>query len=277
MRHASIAAAAATVILSASAFATVTPGTLFGDSYIVTDTVRTYAVMDVYIKCSSSADIISSTFGVTAYNSSYSLNNGKEFKQSANQASASSWLPVNNGGSAWDSFVTTGCRVQGSDTTLASGQAGFLGMQLDTNWASSSTGGQIVGSAGGAGWYPSIGASTTTNPYAKAGQYSGTGSVNTAKATTTIAGNGITAGQSLTNYWMVGRFTIEVTGDSATNNTVSLQFAVAGKNNGTTTFTGATQTAGRFNYTLTYAAVPAPGAAALVGLAGVFSRRRRTA
>ena len=269
--------AVSVLALSASAFATVTPGTLFGDSYIVTDTVRTYAVMDVYIKCSSSADIISSTFGVTAYNSSYSLNNGKEFKQSANQASASSWLPVNNDGSAWDSFVTTGCRVQGSDTTLASGQAGFLGMQLDTNWASTSTGGRIDGSAGGAGWYPSIGASTTTNPYAKAGQYSGTGSVNTAKATSTIAGNGITAGQSLSNYWMIGRFSIEVTGDSATNNTVSLQFAVAGKNNGTTTFTGATQTAGRFNYTLTYAAVPAPGAAALVGLAGMIVRRRSRA
>jgi hypothetical protein len=124
-----------------------------------------------------------------------------------------------------------------------------------------------VGQAGGAGWYPSIGASTSTNPYAKAGQYSGTGSVNTAKATSTISGNGITAGQSLSNYWMIGRFAIEVTGDSATNNQVTMQFAVAGKNNGTTTFTGATQTAGRFSYTLTYAAVPAPGAAALVGLA----------
>ena len=37
MRHVSIAAAAATAVLSASAFATVTPGTLFGDSYIVKD------------------------------------------------------------------------------------------------------------------------------------------------------------------------------------------------------------------------------------------------
>jgi len=271
------ASAVATVVLSASAFATVTPGTLFGDSYIVTDGVKSYSVMDVYLKCSSSADIISSTFGVTAYPSSYTLNNGKEFKQSANQAVASSWLPVNNDGSVWDSFVTTGCRVQGSDTTLAGGQAGFLGMQLDTNWASTSTGGRIDGQAGGAGWYPSIGASTTTNPYAKAGQYSGTGSVNTAKATSTIAGNGITAGQSLTNYWMIGRFSIEVTGDSATNNQVSMQFAIAGKNNGTTTFTGATQTAGRFTYTLTYASVPAPGAAALVGIAGLISRRRRMA
>ena len=139
----------------------------------------------------------------------------------------------------------------------------------------------IDGSAGGAGWYPAIGASTSTNPYAKAGQYSGTGAVNTAKATTTIAGNGITAGQSLTNYWMIGRFTIDVT--QADPNTpvtgpltLSMKFAIAGKNNGTNTFTGATQAAGRFDYTLTYA-VPAPGAAALVGLAGLISRRRRSA
>ena len=284
MRHASIAAVAATVV-SASAFATVTPGTLFGDSYIVKDgegaSAKFYSVMDVYIKCSSSADIISSTFGVTAYQSAYTQNQGKSFMQSANQAVAASWLPVNDDGKGWDSYVTTGCRVQGSNTSLASGQAGFLGMQLDTNWASTSNGGRIDGSAGGAGWYPSIGASTSTNPYAKAGQYSGTGPVNTAKATSTIAGNGITAGQSLTNYWMVGRFTIDVT--QADPNTpvtgpltLSMKFAIAGKNNGTTTFTGATQAAGRFDYTLTYA-VPAPGAAALVGLAGMISRRRRAA
>ena len=277
------ASAVATVALSASAFATVTPGTLFGDSYIVKDgsgaSAKFYSVMDVYIKCSSSADIISSTFGVTAYQSAYTQNQGKAFMQSANEAVAASWLPVNNDGKGWDSFVTTGCRVQGSNTSLASGQAGFLNLQLDTNWASSSNGGRIDGSAGGAGWYPAIGASTSTNPYAKAGQYSGTGAVNTAKATTTIAGNGITAGQSLTNYWMVGRFTIDVT--QADPNTpvtgpltLSMKFAIAGKNNGTATFTGATQAAGRFDYTLTYA-VPAPGAAALVGLAGLIVRRRR--
>ena len=285
MRHVSIAAVAATAVLSASAFATVTPGTLFGDSYIVKDgsgaSAKFYSVMDVYIKCSSSADIISSTFGVTAYQSAYTQNQGKAFMQSANEAVAASWLPVNNDGKGWDSYVTTGCRVQGSNTSLASGQAGFLNLQLDTNWASSSNGGRIDGTAGGAGWYPAIGASTSTNPYAKAGQYSGTGAVNTAKATTTIAGNGITAGQSLTNYWMVGRFTIDVT--QADPNTpvtgpltLSMKFAIAGKNNGTTTFTGATQAAGRFDYTLTYA-VPAPGAAALVGLAGMIVRRRSRA
>ena len=285
MARSSIAAAAATVVLSASAFATVTPGTLFGDSYIVKDgegaSAKFYSVMDVYIKCSSSADIISSTFGVTAYQSVYTQNQGKSFMQSANQAVAASWLPVNDDGKGWDSYVTTGCRVQGSNTSLASGQAGFLGMQLDTNWASTSNGGRIDGSAGGAGWYPSIGASTSTNPYAKAGQYTGTGPVNTAKATTTIAGNGITAGTNLTNYWMVGRFTIDVTQTDPNTPvtgplTMTMKFAVAGKNNGTTTFTGATQAADRFDYTLTYA-VPAPGAAALVGLAGLMVRRRSRA
>ena len=277
--------AVSVLALSASAFATVTPGTLFGDSYIVKDgegaSAKFYSVMDVYIKCSSSADIISSTFGVTAYQSAYTQNQGKSFMQSGANQAASSWLPINDDGKGWDSYVTTGCRVQGSNTSLASGQAGFLNLQLDTNWASSSNGGRIDGSAGGAGWYPAIGASTSTNPYAKAGQYSGTGAVNTAKATTTIAGNGITAGQSLTNYWMVGRFTIDVT--QADPNTpvtgpltLSMKFAIAGKNNGTTTFTGATQAAGRFDYTLTYA-VPAPGAAALVGLAGLIVRRRSRA
>ena len=51
------------------AMATVTPGTLFGDSYIVTDGAKTYSVLDVYIKCSSAADIISSTFGTSAFKS----------------------------------------------------------------------------------------------------------------------------------------------------------------------------------------------------------------
>jgi hypothetical protein len=74
---------------------------------------------------------------------------------------------------------------------------------------------------------------------------------------------------------MIGRFVIEATGlaDDAVK-TMTLKFATAGKQNGTTTFTGATSTAGRFNYTLTFA-VPAPGAAALAGLAGLIGRRRK--
>lgn len=272
--------ALASLALSASAFATVTPGSLFGDSYVVQDGARTYSVIDVYIRCTSSADIVSSVFGVTAYGSSYTLNNGKTFQQS-NGTASSAWLPTNDDGKAWDSYVTNGARVQGSDSTLAGGKAGFLGVQIDTNWAASSNGGQIVGQNGGAGWFPSVGASTSSNPYCRAGYNGGTSSTagywNTAKATETIAGNGIAAGQSLSNHWMIGRFAIEVTGDIATNNTLTLTFGVAGKNNGTTTFTGSTSSAGRFSQTLTYA-VPTPGALALIGIAGLFSRcRRKTA
>ena len=96
-----------------------------------------------------------------------------------------------------------------------------------------------------------------------------------AKATTTIAGNNIAAGGSLDNAWMVGRFVIEVTGlADNVSKTMTMKFAVAGKNNGVTTVTGATNAAYRYNQTLTFA-VPAPGAAALLGLAGLVSRRRR--
>jgi hypothetical protein len=95
-----------------------------------------------------------------------------------------------------------------------------------------------------------------------------------AKATNIIAGNGITAGQSLNNHWMIGRFTIDVTNWDGNAKTMTLKFAIAGKQNGTTTFTGSTSTAGRFNSTLTFA-VPAPGAGALLAAAGLIGRRRK--
>ena len=74
---------------------------------------------------------------------------------------------------------------------------------------------------------------------------------------------------------MIGRFVIEATGlaDNAVK-TMTLKFAVAGKQNGITTFTGSTSAAGRFDYTLTFA-VPAPGAGALLAAAGLIGRRRK--
>jgi len=265
-------AAAASTVLTAGAFATITPTTLYGDSYIVKDgagaSARFYSVLDVYIKGSSSSDIISSTFGVSAYTSAFTMNQGDAFVQS-NGGANSAWQPAASQ-SDWDSFVTCGARDQAS--------AGTLNMQLDTNWGAG-TGSSINAAAGtgGPGWYPAIGASTTTNPYARIGYYTGSGADNTAKATKTIAGNGITVGQTLSNYWMLGRFAIEVTGlaDNAVK-TMTLKFAIAGKQNGSTTFTGATSSAGRFQYTLNFA-VPAPGAAALVGMAGLIVRRRSRA
>jgi hypothetical protein len=255
---------------SASAFATVTPGTVFGDSYIVKEgagaSARFYSVLDVYIKGSNAADIISSTFGVTAYTSAFTMNQGDAFVQT-NGGANSAWQP-SAGQSGWDSFLTTGNRDQASAATT-------LNLLLDTNWGAGN-GSAIAGTAGGPGWYPGIGANTSTNPYARIGFYNGdTTAINTAKATTNIAGNGITAGQSLNNHWMIGRFVIEATGlaDDAVK-TMTLKFAIAGKQNGTTTFTGSTSAAGRFDYTLTFA-VPAPGAGALLAAAGLIGRRRK--
>ena len=263
--------ALASLALTLPAVATITPTTLFGDSYIVQDgsgaSARFYSVLDVYIKGSNAADIISSTFGVSAYVSAYTMNQGDAFLHSNGDGTNNSWKPA-AGTTAWDSFVTCGTRDQAT-------AASFLQMQLDTNWGAGN--GSAINNAagtGGAGWYPAVGASTSSNPYCRVGYYTGTGADNTAKATTTIAGNGIAAGASLSNLWMIGRFTIDVTTWDGNAKNLTFKFAIAGKQNGSTTFTGATQTAGRMNYTLNFA-VPAPGAAALVGLAGVLARRRR--
>ena len=272
MRNSVTMSVIASVGIAASAFATVTPTTLFGDSYIVKEgagaSARFYSVLDVYIKGSSASDIISSTFGVSAYVSAYTMNQGDAFVQSNGDGTNNSWKPA-AGTTSWDSFVTNGNRDQAS-------AASTLQLQLDSNWGAG-TGAAITPNAGtgGAGWYPAVGASTSTNPYARIGYYNAdTSGINTAKTASNIAGNGVTVGQNLNNHWMIGRFTIEVTGLSDTAvKTMTLKFAIAGKQNGSTTFTGATSTAGRFNYTLAFA-VPAPGAAALVGLAGLMARRR---
>jgi hypothetical protein len=267
------ATAAVALALTSASFATVTPTTLFGDSYIVKEgagaSARFYSVLDVYIKGNNAADIISSTFGVSAYTSAFTMNQGDAFVQT-NGSTNSAWQP-SAGTTGWDSFLTTGNRDQAS-------AASSIGLLLDTNW-SAGNGSAISGTAGGPGWYPSVGASTSTNPYARIGYYNGdTSAINTAKATTNISGNGITVGQSLNNHWMIGRFVIDVTewGNdiNPSPKTMTLKFAIAGKQNGTTYFTGATSTAGRFNSTLSFA-VPAPGAGALLAAAGLIGRRRK--
>ena len=269
MRTATLAAAALAAGVSGSALATIS-NQLVGDSYILKvgsgASAKFYSVLDVYVKCGASTDIVSSTFGVSAYVASTTMNQGDAFQQQNSSLNNSAWLPSGSN-DAWDSFVTCGNRDQTSASST-------LSMQLDTNWASGN--GASINSAagtGGAGWYPAVGANTNTNPYARAGYYNGL--TNIAKTDRTIAGNGIASGGSLDNLWMVGRFSIDVTGISASaTKTMTMLFAVAGKNNGVTTVTGATNAAYRYNQTLTFA-VPAPGAAALLGLAGLVSRRRR--
>jgi len=265
--HNKISIASVALFLSSASFATIS-NQLAADSYTFTEGGKTYSAMDVYVVCGAQTDIIASVFGTSLYNSRFAAS--KDFVHTG----GSTWAPTNNDGSQADSFVTAGARTQGSDTTLAGGKAGFLNMQGDSNFATYATAANTISNAAGsvgAGWYPAVGANTSTNPYARAG-YSNNGAI--AKAATTIAGNNLAAGASLDNKWMIGHFVIEATSAAET---FSLKFAIAGKNNGATTVTGATNAAYRYDSTFTFASVPAPGAAALIGLAGAVSARRRKA
>ena len=257
----------ASVAFPSMALASITPGSLVGDSYIVRASGRDYSVLDIYIKGDSASDIISSVFGAAAHTAAFRMVQGDAFVHGAG-SSNDAWKP-DASATAWDSFLTAGARDQAAAASLQLG--------LDANWAAGN-GSAITGVGSGAGWYPAVGANTSTNPYARVGLYNGqTGAVNTAKADRLIAGNGITVGQNLDNHWMLGRFTIDVTGlDAAAVRTMNLRFAIAGKQNGTTVFSGGSSAAGRFDAVLSFA-VPSPGAAALVSLAGMLTRRRRVA
>jgi hypothetical protein len=97
--------------------------------------------------------------------------------------------------------------------------------------------------------------------------------------TNLIAGTSGVGGTTLDSHWMMGRFAIDVTGKSASEViTMNAQFNMVGKN-GTaaetgTTFTGATTASYKVSNFFAFA-VPAPGAAALLGAAGLLSRRRK--
>lgn len=101
-----------------------------------------------------------------------------------------------------------------------------------------------------------------------------------AAAVGTGVSNGM-AGSTLDFHFMIGRFAIDVTGSTEA---ITMQFqgnmtgrhgSITSDNIGTI-FTGATTASYKASQFFTFAAVPAPGAFALLGLAGLLSRHRRT-
>jgi hypothetical protein len=252
---------------------------VFGDSYTVVDGAKTYAVLDIYVKSNNATDIFSSVYGVSSYKASWILkekigtgtatNSTKGLKH----AGGSSWNPNYTGsaGAAWDSFVTSGMRVQTADeygaTPIAlTADPGFS--NLNTANASRITG---ASTGNGPGWYPAAGATPATNPYCVFGYYNGASNI--AKATTTIAGNGVAVGSSLDNMFMIARVTMD-TADMVAGTTYqyAVKFAMTVVSDGVTR-TGSTNTSFRVDQSLTF--VPSPGAAALVALAGLVGGRRR--
>jgi hypothetical protein len=276
MRHAMILSAAATAAFSGSALATVIGNQVFGDSYLVVDGGKTYSVLDVYAKSDKATDAFASVYGVSFYKASWTQVQGLDFKHVA----GTSWNPNSPDAASWDSFVTLGMRVQAADeygfTPIALTPNGFSNISSTVTTSNN----RLRGFAGGngPGWYPSVGAHPSTNPFCSFGYYNGqTGTINTAKATGNIAGNGIAAGQSLDNHFMIGRFTIDITDVVATavegDFTMHLKFAMTVVSDGVTR-TGSTNADFRVDQTLSFA-VPAPGAAGLLALAGLGGRRRR--
>jgi hypothetical protein len=270
MRNSTFVAAAFAAGMAASASATITGNAVFGDSYIVNGGGRTYSVLDVYIKSNNANDVVSSVYGIAAHKAEWVQQQSRDFIQANN----SSWNPNNTSGAAWDSFVTAGMRTQQASEYGATP----IALTADPGFSNFNTAGakRIIGpsTGNGPGWYPAAGANPATNPYARVGFYNGqSGAINTAKNTN--GANGIAAGSSLDNMFMIGRFTIDITDAAASDVfTMKLKFAMTGVSNGATV-SGSTNANFRVDSVLTFAQVPAPAAAALLGLAGLATRRRK--
>jgi hypothetical protein len=320
--------AASAIGIAASAFATVS-STLVADTYIVKQgsgaTAKFYSVLDIYVKGNNAGDAMgASVLGAGTHGVVFATSQATGVTRDASgkvtagavtgdifvQSDGSGWLPTNNSGSAWDSFIAVGNRGQGTaarvtnraSTVKDQGQAanmtaasGFSQMSVaGSNFIDSGTTSGWFSAFGGNG-YSSAGASE--NPFARLNLYNDStaanypdlvrAGLNTSKGalqngTTTAGaaaiGSGV-AGATLDFHWMMGRFAIEVTGKDASERiTMNAQFNMVGKN-GTaaeagTTFTGATTASYKVSNFFAFA-VPAPGAAALLGAAGLLSRRRK--
>jgi len=272
-----ILSAAATAAISGSALATVIGNQVFGDSYLVVDGAKTYSVLDVYVKSNSATDIFASVYGVASYKASWTQVQGRDFKHVA----GTSWNPASPDAASWDSFVTTGMRVQTADedgaTPIAlTADPGFSNFNSTSATSNNRLRGPTTGN--GPGWFPAAGANPASNPFCSFGYYNGqSGPINTAKTAggARLDGNGIAAGSSLDNHFMIGRFTIDISSALEGDFTMALKFAMTVVSDGVTR-SGSTNTAFRVDQSLTFAnTIPSPGAVALLGLSALVSGRRR--
>jgi hypothetical protein len=303
--------------------------TLVADTYIVKQgsgaTAKFYSVLDIYVKGNNVGDAMgASVLGAGTHGVVFATSQATGVTRDASgkvtagavtgdifvQSDGSGWLPTNNSGSAWDSFIAVGNRGQGTaarvtnraSTVKDQGQA--ANMTAASGFSQMSVAGSnFIDSGTTSGWFSAFGgngystAGASENPFARLNLYNDStaanypdlvrAGLNTSKGalqngTTTAGaaaiGSGV-AGATLDFHWMMGRFAIEVTGKDASERiTMNAQFNMVGKN-GTaaeagTTFTGATTASYKVSNFFAFA-VPAPGAAALLGAAGLLSRRRK--
>ena len=227
-----------------------------GTNYQVVDGSHQYSVMDIYADFNGNYDKLVNYYGVTSHTSFVRtslngvLNTGSSLLPSNGaafaQASGTGWMPSASAASnAWDSFVTIGARTQDYTASSITADPNFL--NGNTNGAGTVAGGSnSTGLYQGAGWY-------TASP------------LDIADLAGTYADKRI----------MLGRFSVETT-NMLTTDVLTIQFKgnVTMKVNGTIAG-GGTTSQPFFDETFTYGYVPAPGAIALLGLAGLMGRRRR--
>ena len=230
---------------------------------VVSGVARTYSAIDVFVDCDNAADYIVNFYGVQLKKSFVGVvKNGVSNSATATNANATNGVLFNQGtgtNKGWnpdfdntdglfDSFVTIGARTQEAAGNPDSGN----GLSKDpsfSNYSSSTSGfgtlrtGTTTTTDAGVGWY----AADPNNAMNKAGSY----------ADLKI---------------MLGHFVVDVTSYLGTSDTLTLTF-----NGNITIKVGGTvqqqpQFAASFNF---LPPIPAPGAIALVGLAGLVSRRRK--
>ena len=262
-----------------------------------------YSVMDVYIKFNSAngtgsaGERIVSVFGQTTTSANtYGVDQKAKYLNSAGlafQHSNTGWMPGSTAGggtgnNSWDSFVTIGCRNQGLTNTG--------GVAADPYFANP-TGdvSNIVNGVNSSGAYPGAGwaqnnpldAAYETNAGANADKLVMIGRF-TLKVSDILGLGGISSGLALPKMVMW----LQATGKSVAQTGGTTMYTISGANlrsDSQTKLTGTIVSNKVFTFDPTFdgvdssqaawtfsaGPVPAPGVAALIGIAGAFFGKRR--
>ena len=236
---------------------------------VVSGVTRTYSAIDVFVDCDNAADYIVNFYGVQLKKSFVGVvKNGVSNSATATNTTATNgvlfnqgtgtnkgWNPdFDNADGLFDSFATIGGRTQDAAGNPDSGNQlakdpSFANFSSSTSGFGTLRTGTTSTTDDGPGWY----SADPNNAMNKAGSY----------ADLKI---------------MLGHFVVDVTSLLATNssgafiNTLTLTF----NGNITIKVGGVTQQQPQFANSFNFLPpIPAPGAIALVGLAGLVSRRRK--
>ena len=268
---------AASLVVATSAQAAVTgySGVQTYMTKVVSGVTRTYSAIDVFVDCNNPLDYILNVYGQRASSATKSVistvKNGVINAATATNATAANglmfnqgtglnknWAPdFDNADGLFDSFVTIGGRTQDAAGNPDTGNQ----LSKDPSFAnySSSTSG-----------FGTLRTGTTSTTDAGPGWYSGDPNNVMNKA-----------GSYADMKIMLGHFVVDITDYLGTTNTIQLSFLATYtiKIGGTvqqqnrTSPGSPTQTTS--SVPLTFNFIPAPGAVALIGVAGAFFGKRR--